>query len=160
MKTKMLILALLIAITNGFSNNPIYPDYIPESYVLKFEKEFIETMENQNLIDHIEKNFVTLFDNVTAINAQFSDEIGFYYLVFGEKSNISKIELLIIEEKDYLNEAYTYIDFSNIENLNTIEYCKKGSTNPLTCPVACDYYTDGCLGAVCGVWNGSQCIQQ
>ncbi len=163
MKTKMLILAILIAATNGFSNNPVYPDYVPESYVLKLEAEFVKKMDNQNLINHIEKNFVALFDNVNAIHTQYSDEFGFYYLVFGVKSNISKIELLKIEEEDYLNETYTYIDFSKINVNSSTVYCGINylpPIDPCAYTICRQITTTQCLVMSCGIWNGEECVQQ
>jgi len=157
MKTKMLILALTTTVLFAYSNKPVYPDYVPEFAIEKLEAEFVKKMTNTHLTNHIAENFISLFDNVSAIHAQYSDDDGYYYLVFGEKENSSKIELLKIEKEDYLNETYTYIDFSNISDKRQVQYCLRGSDNPLTCPTPCNLYTNGCLGTICGVWDGIQC---
>lgn len=165
MKTKLLILALTATVMFGFSNKPVYPDYVPEKTIQKFENEFLKKMTNINLINHIAENFISLFDNVNTIHAQYSEENGYYYLVFGEKENTSKIELLQIEKEDYLNERYTYIDFSNIKNNGSEGYCYKGigSSFPPGCPTAeqcVNSFTGFCATIICGVWNGRECIQQ
>jgi len=140
-----------------------YPNYLPEELITFFKSEYLTTIENESLNSLLEKNFPSLFDKVALVHAQQNVNGEFYFLVFAEKNNQEIFQLLKINESDIANKTYSYIDFSGINQNSDTVYCKSGNddaTNPIVCPSACEYYTNGCLGMVCGVYQGGQCIQQ
>ncbi len=139
-----------------------YPDGIHEELAEFLDSEYLTTIENRSLKKDLEEKFFFLFDEINEIHVQHSDANGYYYLLFVEKDGASTLEMLKIEEKDYRNETYSYIDFSNIEVNEFTQLCSRGivSTNPLICPPDCDFYTIQCLGISCGVYIGGQCVQQ
>jgi hypothetical protein len=81
----------------SFSTIDKYPDYVSEDSVTMYKSEYLKTINNHDLNMQLEQNFLPLFDKVTSVDAQFSQEIGYYYIVFGEKNNAKTIQLLKIE---------------------------------------------------------------
>lgn len=167
MKTYVLIILVLTFSLTGFANNPKYPENIDKEYVEMFESEFLEEMKSSELILDIEHKFVSLFDNVDKINAQYSVENGYYYLVFGIQDGQEKIELLKIYEEDMIKSTYTYIDFDGINDLDSVEYCYTGTSprNGKNCPSSSDCINEfrsstPCAVMICGVWNGFFCLNQ
>ncbi|MAT89994.1 MAG: hypothetical protein CMC35_04820 [Flavobacteriaceae bacterium] len=150
----------LIAIAFTTDNDTVYPEFISEDFAMTLDSEYIKTMENPTLEQTIENNFIALFDDITRVNAQYSKSNGYYYLVIGTKNNVETLQLLKVNKDDIDKSTYTYINFSNIDVDEDTEYCTSGSTNPFTCPVACDYYPSGCIGQICGVWTGLQCVDE
>jgi len=135
----------------GFNSNDKYPDSIDEGRVAMFESHFIKTISKNELNRQLERNFLPLFDKVTSVDAQHSDDWGYYYLVFGEKNNIEKIELLKIEKEDVVNETYTYFDFEGFTVTENTLYCYRGGTcvgcvipDSLDCPILCGPYPIAC----------------
>lgn len=164
MKKLFLALCLMafsyIAISFESQKNE-YPSYLSEELITTFENEYLETIEDSSLNKLLEKNFPPLFDEVKYVHAQRNQNNEFYYIVFAIKNGNETIDLLKINELDVINKTYSYIDFSEI-NLNDTVYCRagNGSTDPFVCPEACENYTFVCLGMICGVYEGGQCIQQ
>ena len=159
---KILLLLVSMAVTQFvFSNEPVYPNYLVIEDIALLESEFVKKMDSEVLINDIESKFISLFDKVTQVNAQYSKENGYYYLVFGVKSNLSKIELLRIEEEDIINNEYSYINFEKIKNKSTVEFCGYNNfpvSNPCHLPFCSRLIKNGtCLNIRCGVWDGIQC---
>jgi len=158
-----IILMITFGITD-FANNPKYPVNLSENYVKLFEIEFIKEMNSKSLILDLEEKFISLFDKVIKVNAQYSNENGHYYLVFGQKDGVDKIELLKINEEDIVNKIYSYINFTKIKNLDEAKFCSTGLKNPNNSNVCvgsnCKLNTTNCFGIFCGVWNGKECVQQ
>lgn len=157
---KLIILFLLTTVQVGLCNatEPKYPADLPDELISFFDKEFVRTINNNFLNNDIQKKFFDLFDHVMGVNVQFSDVHGYYYLVFGSKDGMNKIELLKVNKEDVLDETYTYIDFSQI-NRNLSGYCKIGNGfPPPVCPLKCINYEDPgtCLGMICG--SGPDCM--
>ncbi|ELR72844.1 hypothetical protein C900_00805 [Fulvivirga imtechensis AK7] len=137
-----------------------YPEGLSEEVTAFLDKEFIRTTENSDLRADIQTKFFNLFDEVDAVNVQYSERNGYYYLVMGTLKGVQKIELLKVEEEDVEKEIYSYIDFSHINVSASTTYCRKGNGNPLpVCPTTCDDYPVGsCIGIICGV--APACLQQ
>jgi len=128
-----------------------FPDDLPSAYVEKFSKEYLKTVKSEGLNTQLEKNFGQLFDKVDYLHGQYSkiDETH-YYIAFGKKDGVDKIELFKVNEEDIKNETYTYIDFSKSEQVNVRRlYCREGGL----CPSFCDYHVTNCLGYICGIWD-------
>lgn len=164
MKKVIYVLALAVltvtAISFTTSDTEKYPDNLPLEYVEVLKKDFIKTTESQSLFASIETNFISLFDEVTRIDAQYSEKSGYYYMVLGSKDGQVKFEILTVEVSDIENETYTYIDFTNID-VNTVQYCTSGpdvSPFPFVCTGPCEFRTSNCLGAVCGVYIFGVCV--
>jgi hypothetical protein len=167
MKAYVLIILVLTFSLTGFANNPKYPENLNKEYVDMFESEFLMEMKSTNLIIDIERKFVSLFDEVSQVNAQYSETNGHYYLVFGQQNGEEKIELLKIDRKDMINSTYTYIDFDGISNLDSVEYCYTGTSpnNGKNCPSSSECINEfrsstPCAVMICGVWNGFFCFNQ
>lgn len=139
-----------------------YPDGMDEDLVKFFDSEYLATIENVTLKTDLEEKFFFLFDEVNEIRVQYSDANGYYYLLFVEKKGESKLELLKIEETDYRNETYSYIDFTNLEVDEFTQFCRQGilPQYPGVCPVACENYPTGCFGMSCGIVVNGECVQQ
>jgi hypothetical protein len=56
-----------------------------------FKSDYLKTINSNDLNMQLEQNFLPLFDKVTSVDAQFSQERGYYYIVFGVKNNVKKI---------------------------------------------------------------------
>lgn len=159
---KLVVIIFLITVKVGlcYGTEPKYPLNMSDELINFFDKEFVRTINNNALNDDIQKKFFDLFDHVSGVNVQFSDLNGYYYIVFGSKDGVDKIELLKVNEDDVLNETYTYIDFSNVDR-TSFGYCKIGNGfPPPVCPLECIHYTDPgtCLGMICG--SSPDCIPQ
>lgn len=139
-----------------------YPDEISEEVAEILDSEYLTTIENEALKSDLEKKFTFLFDKVYEIRAQHSDANGYYYLLLVDTEGKQKIELLKIEESDYLNETYNYINFSNITVNQNSKTCKIGfvTTVPGIYPLICIPYEDTaeCLGLLCGVYRNGECV--
>lgn len=166
MKKSIYVLALavmtLFVYSFTTSNIETYPENLPLEYVEVLKKDFIKTTSSESLLNSIETNFVSLFDKVTRIDAQHSDKSGFYYMVLGSKEGQEKFEILVVGETDIKNEIYSHIDFTNLDVRNAA-FCSSGpdtSPFPFVCLGPCQYRTTTCLGAICGVLIGTQCVQQ
>jgi hypothetical protein len=117
--------------------------------------DIIKTIENADLNDHIQKNFVRYFDDVDYITAHYSNVKGFYYYqVYGSKNGINTTQALKVNKSDLENETYTFIDFTNIKVDKLTEYCWEGVSN---CPCGPDN-TRKCTSFICAVWDGFICI--
>ncbi|MEM8506581.1 MAG: hypothetical protein AAF717_02075 [Bacteroidota bacterium] len=168
MKKMMFLLSVVILGLMSFtlleSTKTDYPDEISEEIAEFLDSEYLTTIENEALKSDLEKKFFFLFDKVYEIRAQHSDANGYYYLLLVDTEGKQKIELLKIEESDYLNETYNYINFSNITVNQGSVVCKEGivSTKPGICPLLCLPYTDTteCLGISCGVFVNGECVLQ
>ncbi|QNJ96957.1 hypothetical protein [Constantimarinum furrinae] len=156
MKKALFILAV---VTVGFAvysftekdENPI----ITSEKTTTISDDIIKTIENEDLNDHIQKNFVRYFDDVEFVTAHYSDTKNFYYYkVHGSKNGISTTQGLKIEKSDLENETYTYIDFSNIQVNELTEYCKDDSSNPECFCVRPNFKF---CQIICAVWNGTTC---
>ena len=146
-KVALILCVAVIAVISLYSFTAIdkYPDDISEDRISMFESHYVKTVENDELNNQLERNFLPLFDKVSSVDAQYSEETGYYYVVFGTKDNQKKIELLIIEKVDFDNETYTYFDFEGFEVTESTEYCYRGAL----C-VGCEYQpAQPCL-AICG----------
>jgi hypothetical protein len=160
MKKAVLIFSVAIVAllaVYSFSTIDKYPDYVSEDGVTMFKSHYIKTIDNNELNMQLEQNFLPLFDKVTSVDAQFSPESGYYYVVFGEKNNAKTIQSLKIEKEDVDNETYSYIDFTNIEVNDQTLYCRDRIAP--ACPSGCIYYTqdDWCL-KICGPYVNHVCI--
>jgi len=164
MKKSIYVLALAVLTLTVYSfttsNTKKYPENLPIEYVEVLKKDFIKTIDGESLLATIETNFVSLFDEVTRIDAQHSDKSGYYYMVLGSKDGQVKFEILTVNASDIENEAYTYINFTNLD-VKTAEFCTSGpdvSPFPFVCTGPCEFRTSNCLGAVCGVYIFGVCI--
>jgi hypothetical protein len=137
----------LIAIYS-FSTIDKYPDNVPEENVTMYKSEYLKTINSHDLNMQLEQNFLPLFDKVTSVDAQFSQEIGYYYIVFGVKNNTKKIELLKIEKVDVENETYTYFDFEGFTVTENTVYCWRGFFLCLPCQLQSEA---ACI-IICGPW--------
>ncbi len=146
------------------TENDRYPSDLPTAYTDFFQKDYIHTVENTDLRTELETNFITLFDQVNRVDAQYNEDFDYYYyLVIGEKEGIAKVELLKIKAEDFQNGTYTYIDFSQFEATEAVEYCLEGpdsSTFPFVCIGPCLPRDNNCLGLICGVRFGEFCFSQ
>ena len=143
-------------------NNEKYPENLPSEYVEVLKGDFIKTMESNSLFTSIETNFVSLFDEVTTIDAQYSNNAGYYYLVVGSKNGQERFEILKTDKADIDNGTYTYIDFSNMEAM-PMQFCSSGpafSPFPFVCTGPCQVRTTSCLGAICGILVNGQCVNE
>ncbi|MBX2829456.1 MAG: hypothetical protein KTR22_14925 [Flavobacteriaceae bacterium] len=158
----LVAISLTIFSFSSLKTDEKYPDDVPSEYIEAFKSDFIKTIHSEALKVTLESNFCSLFDKVYAVDAQMNPEAGFYYLVFGEKNGVNKIELLKTSQSDIDNEAYTYIDFTNIEVNATTEYCRAGNGYPFppVCQGGCLPRDNNCLGILCGIRVGNQCIIQ
>lgn len=140
-----------------------FPKFFPADYVKVLKKDFIKTVKSEKLIANVQTNFQTLFDKVKAIDGHYNaDADYYYYVIFGKKNNLDKMEILKIEKADLDNETYTYIDFTNIDVENTT-YCTSGpDSSPFSfvCTGPCEARSEVCLGAVCGVVVLGNCVQE
>jgi len=164
MKKSIYVLALAVLTLFVYSfttpNTERYPSDLPIEYVEVLEKDFIKTVDNESLLNTIETNFVTLFDDVTRIDAQHSEKSGYYYMVLGSKDGQPKFEILTVNVSDIENETYTYIDFTNVD-VKTVQYCTSGpdvSPFPFVCTGPCEFRTSNCLGAICGMYIFGVCV--
>ena len=160
----VLTLAVLILTVYSFTNssNDAYPEDLAPEYVEVLKRDFVKTMNNESLHVSLETNFITLFDEINQVDAQYSDKFGYYYTVMGKKDGKEKVEILKINESDVINETYSYIDFSNLDAM-TVTYCTSGpdsSPFPFVCLGPCQVRTNNCLGAICGVVIFGVCVQQ
>lgn len=141
-----------------------YPSYLSEELVTIFESEYLETIEDSSLNILLENNFPPLFDKVEYVNAQKNKDGEYYYIVFAEKNGKKIINLLKVNESDVKNKTYSYINFSKI-NAKSAVYCAYANENATggsipPCPSECDYHSTMCIGIICGVYQGGQCIQE
>ncbi|GAB5398960.1 MAG: hypothetical protein Aureis2KO_05450 [Aureisphaera sp.] len=160
----VLALAVLVLTVYSFTNSSkdMYPEDLASEYVEVLKRDFVKTMDNESLYATLEANFITLFDAIDQVDAQFSESYGYYYTVIGKKDGKEKVEILKIDESDVINETYSYIDFSNLDAM-TVTYCTSGpdsSPFPFVCLGPCQVRTETCLGAVCGVVVFGVCVQQ
>jgi hypothetical protein len=132
----------------SFSTIDKYPDYVSEESVTMYKSEYLKTINSHDLNTQLEQNFLPLFDNVTFVDAQFSQEIGYYYIVFGEKNNAKTIQLLKIEKEDVDNETYTYFDFEGFTVTENTVYCWRGGPLCLPCQLQCC----AACNIICGPW--------
>lgn len=137
----------------SFSTKSKYPDSLSSEHVEFFESERIKTISDAALNDRLEYLFSPLFDEVSSINAQYSNTSGYYYLVFGSKDGIEKIDILKVEKSDIENGTYSYIDFTGVDPASVVNYCRRGSESPFpfVCQGPCQLREDNCLGEICGV---------
>lgn len=164
MKKSIYVLALMLLTLSIYSfttsDNETYPEDLPAEYVEVLKKDFIKTTVSESLRVTIETNFVSLFDKVTRIDAQYSDKSGHYYMVLGSKDGQEKFEILTVGESDIANETYSYIDFTKFDAMS-VTYCTSGPNSspfPFVCTGPCQFRTVTCLGAICGVYIGGQCV--
>ena len=138
----------------SFVDKPKFPANVTPEEVSLFNNEFIETIHNETLNATLEEYFVRFIDDVTSVDVQFSEVGGYYYYIaFGTKNKQDVVQLLKIEKEDYLNQTYTYIDFSKVSDFNAIEICYTGTLCPgcnrSVCCVSCNI--------ACGLWDGHSC---
>lgn len=155
MKKSMLFLMCTgYLVFSSFTKNPKYPEDVPQASVALFNSEYIETINNDVLNSTLENYFVIFFDEVISVDVQFS-KIGsyYYYIAFGKKDKNDVIQLLKIHKKDYLNQTYTFIDFSKVNDFNAIELCYVGDRCPVCTHERCCYS----CSTVCGLWDGFNC---
>ena len=147
MKKASLIISVIAVLVVAYSFTAIdkFPDNIPEESVTLFNSEYVKTINNDDLNRQLEQNFLPLFDKVTAVDAQYSEANGYYYIVFGEKDSTKKIELVKVNAEDIKNQTYTYFDFSGVTVTEATEYCYRGSL----C-VGCVYQPAVPCGIICG----------
>jgi len=137
-----------------------YPESLPIEFIEIFENDFVKTVDNKVLINSLEENFSSLFDEIKRVDVQLNSDFGYAYLVIGTKDLKEKVEILKIEKADVENETYTYIDFKNIDTKNAIQFCTTGpniSSNPFVCTGSCRFRNERCLGLICGISSGSGC---
>ena len=147
------ILSILVLIAVGvvlysFTANDRNPENVPERPDITNETTaYIKTIVNNELNVHIQKNFVRFFDKVEYVEARFSDDVGYFYAVFGEKKGEPSIQFIKVEKNDIDNETYTYFDFEGFTATEFTEYCYKGGF----C-VGCEYQPSVPCLVICGPW--------
>ncbi|MEM9391229.1 MAG: hypothetical protein AAGA02_12190 [Bacteroidota bacterium] len=153
------IFVLLTCISMLFAGGK-YPSSLSKETVEFLKNEYYLSIVSNSLFKDLENKFKYFFDEVSSVNANYSSISGYYYVVFGEKDGIEKIELLKVEESDVINKTYTYIDFSNITVSEQTVWCKSANGFPPGCPPECIAYTNqfACIGIMCGV--GPDCNSQ
>lgn len=161
-------LVLLIAMAFGILSLPVqatHPSEYSAELVSKIQQDYLYTVQNDDLTQHLESNFTELFDEVKVVTAHFdaANEV-YYYTVAGEKDGTATIERLKVYENDIQNETYTYLNFENIRSHfgeaavrycvtldvfpNAPSYCPSGCNLPVVCP-----------GMVCGVYENGNCVE-
>ena len=168
---KKLVFTLSIVLCSVFmfsfinSTKNVFPESVAKEWVKLFEKEHIKTINNEFLITQLEGNFKSLFDDITLVHAQkqIAGSKSYYYIVFGTKNGVEKVDFLKVDKSDVENERYTYLTIPNAKTSAVVQYCRTGLVNPSVPGVcvgtSCGERPDGCLGFVCGVWNGSFCVK-
>lgn len=159
MRKLALILAVFVitvSFTTIYKAKPSYPEYVSAEAATFLDKEYVKTIHNTKLNKDLQKKFADLFDQVSAVNVNFSIEHEYYFVAFGEKAGTEKIEMFQVTEHDVKNEVYTFIDFSNADLKSTASrtYWKKGNNyGPPVCPPGCKEYpaANTCLGIICGM---------
>lgn len=153
-KSTFFLICMGLLVCSSFIDKPKYPADVSEDVVSLWESEFIETINNEELNTTLETYFVRFFDDVESIDVQFSKEGKYYYYIaFGTKNKHDVIQLMKIEKDDYLNQTYTYIDFSKVKDLNAVELCYEGAL----CPVCTHDRCCWSCSTVCGLWDGFNC---
>ena len=167
MKNLILIIALVAtgALAMNFyvtnDKNSKFPPSLHEAYVELFAKDHIKTIVHGPLKTKLEKDFKLLFDEVSSVDAQYSEENGYYYIVFGQKDGVDKIDLLKVHKSDIENKTYTYLNLENVEVTSAVFYCRSGNGHPNPppgiCTGPCAPNLNRCLGLICGIYNGFGC---
>lgn len=164
MRTYVLFVLIFAFNLTAHSSNLDYPDYLDNEYVELLKKEFVKEMNSVELKIDLKEKFISLFDDIKKVHAQYSENNGFYYIVFGNFNGKEKIELIKINEIDIINSTYTYINFEDNIDYKNLEYCVSGDGNffPPGCPTpneCVDSFTGFCRTIICGIWNGKTCTR-
>ena len=159
---KLILIAALIAVSFGsfsYIADTKFPEGISAEKVAVYNTEYLKTIDNDLLNEQLSKNFAPLFDQVSFVDAQYSETIGYYYIVFGTTNESDTMQLLKVEKEDIDNETYSYIDFSNIKVSETTIYCFRGYTPGATCPqFGCNPMGPSeCEAPICGVYANNEC---
>ncbi|QNJ96823.1 hypothetical protein [Constantimarinum furrinae] len=158
---KALLIVMVVVLgfsVYSFTTNDLYQTKSLEEKILINEDDLIKTIINQDLNKELQKNFVRYFDEVNYVNARSNGDL-YYYQVIGAKKGVETSINLKIEKIDIENETYTFIDFTDIKVDEFTQYCFRAIPNT-TCTQECivppALY---CESVLCGVWNGTKCIE-
>lgn len=154
MKILFFIIPLLFSTTFLFNHDiekSIYPEGFPSELAETYAKEYIRTIDNEALNTKLEKVFEPFFDEVNYVNAQYSEEAGYYYMAFGTQNGMASMELIKVSKNDMENGTFSF-DLSKLSTKNPPQYCRMSySTLPRACGIECKVQTTNCLGLVCGI---------
>lgn len=114
----------------------------------------VKEVKNDNLKFEFLEKFPTIFTFINKIEVYTGDDENYYYYIEGEFQGEVISDMFKINEQDYFNESYSYLDFTNINNEN-LEYCREYTER---CERPGCHYGYPCKGPICGFLTSSGCV--
>ncbi|GAA0872377.1 hypothetical protein GCM10009117_15240 [Gangjinia marincola] len=116
-------------------------------------------INNMALYMTIETNFSPIISEVASVSAYKDyDDNSFFYLVEGFKNDTPTTFMLKIDEQDYVNQTYTYIDFSNITINDNTQFCTTRGASSKFLPAKECSPQDNTLAKICAVFQDGNCL--
>ncbi|WP_343764234.1 hypothetical protein, partial [Gangjinia marincola] len=104
-------------------------------------------------------NFSPIISEVASVSAYKDyDDNSFFYLVEGFKNDTPTTFMLKIDEQDYVNQTYTYIDFSNITINDNTQFCTTRGASSKFLPAKECSPQDNTLAKICAVFQDGNCL--